>query len=55
MRSAPTFESRKLAAEYERIFNQDLKNSIELDYAKFKKQNLMTRARICRGFFYPFS
>lgn len=50
------FESRKLAAEYERIFNQDLKNSIELDYAKFKKQNLMTRAiESVVSFFYPFS
>lgn len=50
------FESETLAAEYEEIFNRDIKNCIELDYGKFMKQNLLSRAvESVVSFFTPFS
>lgn len=38
------FESRKLNEDYARIFEEDLANSVELDYVRFKKETLLSRA-----------
>ena len=50
------FESKELVEEYEQIFNQDLEHCIELDYVKFRNQNLFSRAaESVVSFFSPFS
>ena len=50
------FESKELAAEYEQIFNHDLEDCLELDYVKFRNQNLISRAtESVMSFFSPFS
>ena len=50
------FESKMLATEYEQIFDHDVQNCIELDYVKFKHQNLLSRAtESVVSFFTPFS
>ena len=50
------FESEALAAEYEEIFNRDLELSNELDYEKFMKQSLISRAiESVVSFLTPFS
>ena len=50
------FESKTLATEYEQVFNRDLKHCIELDHAKFKNQNLLSRAaESVMSFLSPFS
>ena len=50
------FESESIAKEYEDIFMRDLANSKELDYAKFEKQNIISRAmESVVSFLTPFS
>ena len=50
------FESKSLNKEYEGIFGRDLANSRELDYLKFEKQNLISRAmESVASFLTPFS
>ena len=43
MKSLSTSNPRK-RARYSRIFETDLEQSIELDYARFKKETLLSRA-----------
>ena len=38
------FESQDLNGQYAEILRQDAENSVELDYVKFKKQTLLSRA-----------
>ena len=38
------FESEEENEQYARIFEEDFENSLELDYARFKKQTLLSRA-----------
>ncbi len=38
------FESPERNAHYSSIFQEDLANSIELDYARFRKETLLSRA-----------
>lgn len=50
------FESKSLATEYEKIFNQDLKHCIELDYVKFRNRGLISQAtESIMSLFAPFS